>query len=263
MSPSLFNALVIFPIVSIVAFALWSTPRLIPSAFSRFPGGVENARWRWGIGAALLMGVALAGSGLAAVGFPVLVAITFPLMVSVIVGLPWLAKVPQRSLPASDVFLIFFLLGPTLAAAILILLANGALLVAHFHDPSPPLPNRFGVALMLFIPMELYLVVLAIRIVLFGFLASFIVATSATISYFIVKRVSVVAVLTALVATIPLEVMLAPSYFNYPRSHDVRGPLAPDDADMDATGAIFLGCVLHLVPALICWALVRDVRRRP
>jgi hypothetical protein len=263
LSPRLFNALVIFLSVSIVAFALWSAPRLIPSAFSRFPGGFEDAKRRRTIGAVLLIGGALAGSGLAAVGFPVLVAILFPLLASVLVGLPWLAKIRRRSLPASDVFLIFFLLGPAFAASILILLANGALLVDHFDDPSPPLPDRFGVALLLLIPMELYSVVLAIQVVLFGLPASFLVATSATISYFVVKRVSIVAVIAALVAAIPLELMLAPSYFNYLRSHNVRRPLASDEAGMDATGAIFLGCVLHLVPALICWALVRDVRIRP
>jgi hypothetical protein len=87
LNPSPFNALVIFISGNIVAVAFWSAPRLIPSAFSRLPGGVEEAKRRWGILAVLLMGFAVVASRLLAIGFPIVLAILIAWMVSVPVGI--------------------------------------------------------------------------------------------------------------------------------------------------------------------------------
>jgi hypothetical protein len=45
-------------------------------------------------------------------------------------------------------------------------------------------------------------------------------------------------------------------------SYDFRGPYVPAEWVPDATMATFLACVLQLLPALICWWLVRDMRNR-
>jgi hypothetical protein len=172
-------------------------------------------------------------------------------------------QVGQRSLAPSRVFLTFFLLGPAFAAAIQLLLLNVLLLVVFLLSPGPPVrPGDGSLIALLFGAMELSGVAEAILVVLFGFPASFMVAASATASYFVVKRVSVVAVVAAVVAAISFEGILAPgAYFDYLASHSVRGPWVPDEQRTGETMAIFLVCLLHLLPALMCWWLVRDMRK--
>jgi hypothetical protein len=137
-------------------------------------------------------------------------------------------------------------------------LLNVQLLAAHFVNA--PVPDGFGVAAaLLFISMELSGMVGAVVVFLCLFPVSLMVATSATASYFVVKRVSVVAVAAAVVAAISLEVILAPGLL---ASYQFRGPYMPGEWRPDPTMATFLACVLQLLSALFCWALVRDVRRR-
>jgi|SRR5579871_4027381 len=118
----------------------------------------------------------------------------------------------QRRLAPSRVFLTFFLLGPVFAAAMQLLLLNVLLLVIFLLSPGPPARPGDGwwFVALLFGAMELSGVAEAILIVLFAFPASLMVAASATVSYVVVKRVSVVAVVTAVVAAISFEGILAP-----------------------------------------------------
>jgi hypothetical protein len=169
----------------------------------------------------------------------------------------------KRSLAPSRIFLTFFLLGPVFAAAMQLLLLNVLLMVVFLLSRGPPVRHDDGhfIALM-FGAMELSGVVGMILVFLFGFPASLMVAASATVSYFVVKRVSVVVVVAAVVAAISFEGILAPgAYFDYLASHGVRGPWVPEGTN--ETMAIFLVCLLHLIPALMCWWLVRDVRKPP
>ena len=168
-------------------------------------------------------------------------------------------QVRQGSFPASEVFLIFFLLLPAFAAVMQLLLLNVQLLVVYFINE--PVREGFGVAAaLLFIAMELSGLVGAVVIFFCLFPVSLIVAAFATVSYFVVKRVSVVAVVAAVVAAISLEEILAPGLL---ASYHFRGPYVPAEWVPDATMATFLACLLQLLPALICWAHVRDVRKRP
>jgi hypothetical protein len=174
----------------------------------------------------------------------------------------------RGSLAPSRIFLTFFLLGPAFAAALQLLLLNVMLLVLFLLDiqrhPVPPGGGWF--VALLFGGMELSGAVEAILIYLLGLPASLIVAASATLSYLAVKRVSVVAVVAAVAAANLLEGILAPgAYLDYLAWHGVRGPWVPevpDEQGTDATGAgvIFAVFLLHLLPALMCWWLLR--RRR-
>jgi hypothetical protein len=129
--------------------------------------------------------------------------------------------------------------------------------------PGPPGGGWF--IALLFGGMELSGAIEAILIYLFGLPASLIVAASATLSYLVVKRVSVVAVVAAVAAANLLEGILAPgAYLDYLAWHGVRGPWVPDEGT-DATGAgvIFAVFLLHLLPALMCWWLLRRRRLSP
>jgi hypothetical protein len=162
------------------------------------------------------------------------------------------------------VFLTFFLLGPVFAAAMQLLLLNVLLLVVFLLSPGPPARPGDGwwFVALLFGAMELSGVAEAILVVLFAFPASLMVAASATVSYVVVTRVSVVAVVAAVVAAISFEGILAPgAYFGYLASHSVRGPWVPNGEGTPGAITVFLVCLLHLLPALMCWWLVRDMRK--
>jgi hypothetical protein len=72
-------ALVIFVAESFLAAASFGAPRLMPSAFSHFPGGVAGARRRYTIMAAIVFVLASVSGTLAAIGFPVLFAVVYPI----------------------------------------------------------------------------------------------------------------------------------------------------------------------------------------
>jgi hypothetical protein len=103
------------------------------------------------------------------------------------------------------------------------LLLNVLLLVFFLLSPGPPVRPGDGLLIaLLFGGMELSGVAEAILVVLFGFPASLMVAASATVSYFVVKRVSVGAVVAGVVAAISFEGILAPgTYFDYLASHGI------------------------------------------
>jgi hypothetical protein len=161
---------------------------------------------------------------------------------------------------AFRVFSTFFLLGPAIAAAIQLLLLNLLLLAIFLKNSSSPVPDRTLVVAMLICGMELSGVTEAVLIFFFGLPASFMVAASATASYFVGKRVSIIAVVAAVVAAMSFEGLLARgTYFDYLASHGVRGPMIP--GELRTENPIPLSCVLHILPALMCWWLVRGMRK--
>jgi hypothetical protein len=173
-------------------------------------------------------------------------------------------QVERGSVGPSKAFLTFFLLGPAIAAAIQLLLFNVAIGLLSLHNLTGPngRPDVGWFVVLLLGAMELSAVIEAFLIFVFGLPASLMVAATATLSYFIVKKVSVGVVIAAVVAAVALEWYLArDAYFGYIAWHGVRGPWVPDELDADEGAAIFLVCSLHLVPALTCWWLVRDMRK--
>jgi len=172
-------------------------------------------------------------------------------------------RIGQTSLAPSGVFLTFFLLGPVFAAALQFLLLNILLWVISHQSQVVVTPDK-GSFTVLIGAMEASGLIEAILVFLFGFPASLLVAAFATLSYLSAKRVTVLAVVAAVVTAVFLEGVSAPAtYFGYFASHGVRGPWRPDELGPDETGAIFLVWLLHLLPALMCWWFVRDLRKPP
>jgi hypothetical protein len=162
---------------------------------------------------------------------------------------------------SSKVFFTFCFVGPAFAAAIQLLLLNFFLLTIYLQSPAIPAPSGSGLAHLLVIGVvELLGVIEAIWIILFGFPAGIVVAAAATLSYLTVKRVSVIAVVAAVGAAAFFEQILARgSYLDYLAVYDVRGHVL-DGQDRNETSAAFLLWVLHVLPALTCWWLVKDMR---
>jgi hypothetical protein len=172
-------------------------------------------------------------------------------------------KLIRENLDPSQVFWTFFLLGPALAALLQVLFLNVDLMpiwVGSFRTS----PQQAGIPLWLLAMAEASGLIGAIFVFLFGLPASLLVAVCAISSYLVLRRVSFLVVLVAVLAALWLEEYFLPDYYTgYLASHGLRGPWTPGEPSPAPRRAVILCWVLHFVPAFICFWLVRNKRLPP
>jgi hypothetical protein len=149
----------------------------------------------------------------------------------------------RNGLHPVEIFIAFFLVGPLLGALLLVVVHNLMLLIWGYHifelwerDLKPVL----GLA-----------IIDAMLAYFFALPAGFLVAVCAVSSFFVFRRVSLIVVLAAALAAIGLE--NAVQYYA-----DIGLMALGENID----GVILLQLLIHLVPATICWVLVRNERPR-
>jgi hypothetical protein len=157
-------------------------------------------------------------------------------------------KIRNRLHPV-DIFIVFFLVGPLLGALLVELAHILFLLIWGYHFLE--LAARSPGMLVGFATGE------AIIIYFFGLPAGFLVAVCALSSYFVYRRVRFIVVLAAALAAIGLE--------NLTQYRDVGYMAFGEDREgvIDGWSAAVQQLLMHVVPATICWALVRNERLRP
>jgi hypothetical protein len=167
------------------------------------------------------------------------------------------AKLILEDLDPSRVFWVFFLFGPLFAALLQLLLLNLSLFPALVAISEPA-------QLLLVAAAEVSGMVETILVFLFGLPAGLLIAVCATSSYLMLRRVDFLVVAAAVLAAIWLEGFFASDFYTgYLASHGVSGPWQPGAPAPTPRRAVVLWWVLHVVPAFICWWLVRKKRLPP
>jgi hypothetical protein len=164
------------------------------------------------------------------------------------------AKQLRPSLTSTEVFGRFFLLGPVFGALVQLFLLNTFLLADYFG----------GGPILIIAGMEISGLIQAFLVFLFGLPAGLLVAVCAVSSYLVLRRVSLVVVIVAVLGALTLESYFAPDYYTgYLASYGLRGPWLLGEPAPTPRRAIVLSWVLHFVPAFICFWLVRKERLPP
>jgi hypothetical protein len=167
------------------------------------------------------------------------------------------AKQLRPSLTPTEVLGKFFLLGPVFGALVQLFLLNTFLLSVYLSSPGG------GGPILIIAGMEISGLIQAFFIFLFGLPASLLVAVCAMSSYLVLRRVNFLVVLVAVLAALWLEEYFAPDYYTgYLASHGLTGWQAGEPDPAPQLAAV-LCWVLHFVPALICFWLVRNTRLPP